>query len=147
MICINYRIRLLAIFLFSSPVLFSQGLVINEFMSSNGSIIYDEDGDTPDWIELYNGGDNNINLNGYGITDDPTDPYKWVFPAIEILPQNHMIIYASSKDRQGWIAHWETIIDWGDNWKYLLGNDAPPENWNQQNFNDAGWPSGSSGIG
>ena len=137
----------MAIFLSFLSVLFSEGLIINEVMSSNGSTIYDEDGDTPDWIELYNGGDNIINLNGYGITDDPTEPYRWIFPAIEIQPHNHLLIYASGKDRQEWVAHWETIIDWGDNWNYFLGNNPPPENWNQQNYNDASWESGPSGFG
>ena len=64
----------MAIFLSFLSVLFSEGLIINEVMSSNGSTVYDEDGDTPDWIELYNNGDYIINLNGYGITDDPTEP-------------------------------------------------------------------------
>jgi len=116
-------------------------------MSSNGSTLYDEDGDTPDWIELHNSGTVAINLDGYGITDNPSEPYKWVFPAIEIQPQNHLLIYASGKDRQEWVAHWETIIDWGDNWNYFLGSNSPPDNWNQQNFNDLGWSNGPSGFG
>ena len=116
-------------------------------MSSNGSTLFDEDGDTPDWIELYNPGTVAIDLGGYGITDNPLEPYKWVFPAIEILPQDHLLIYASGKDRQEWVAHWETIIDWGYNWIYFPGNSPPPDNWNQQNFNDASWASGPSGFG
>ena len=116
-------------------------------MSSNGSTLFDEDGDTPDWIELYNPGTVAIDLGGYGITDNPLEPYKWVFPAIEILPQDRLLIYASGKDRQEWVAHWETIIDWGNNWNYFLGNNPPPDNWNQQSFNDAGWANGPSGFG
>ena len=110
----------MAVFLSFSSMLFSEGLVINEVMSSNGSTVYDEDGDTPDWIELYSSGDNNINLNGYGITDDPTEPYKWTFPVVDIFPQDHLILFASGKDRQEWVAHWETIIDWGYNWNLSL---------------------------
>ncbi|MDP5957276.1 MAG: chitobiase/beta-hexosaminidase C-terminal domain-containing protein, partial [Candidatus Marinimicrobia bacterium] len=125
----------------------AQSVQFNEIMSSNGATIYDEDGDTPDWIELYNSGDNNINLNGHGITDDPSDPFKWVFPNIEISPQDYILLFASEKDRREWVPHWETIIDWGDNWHYLLGNHEPPNNWNQQNFNDAGWLNGPSGFG
>ncbi len=147
MICFKYRLRLLAIFLSFSSILFSEGLVINEVMSSNGFTVYDEDGDTPDWIELYNSEMVEINLDGYGITDNPTEPYKWIFPAIEIQLQNHLLIYASGKDRQEWVPHWETIIDWGDNWYYFLGNNEPPNNWNQQNFDDAGWLNGPSGFG
>ena len=137
----------MAVFLSFSSVLFSEGLVINEVMSSNGSTIFDEDGDTPDWIELYNSETVDIDLGGYGITDNPAEPYKWIFPVIEVQPQNHLLIYASGKDRLEWVAHWETVIDWGDNWYYFLGNNEPPNNWNQQNFDDAGWLSGPSGFG
>ena len=45
------------------------------------------------------------------------------------------------------MAHWETVIDWVDNWYYFLGNNEPPNNWNQQNFDDSGWLSGPSGFG
>ena len=147
MICFKHRPRLLAVFLSFSSVLFSEGLVINEVMSSNGSTIFDEDGDTPDWIELYNSETVEIDLGGYGITDNPAEPYKWIFPVIEVQPQNHLLIYASGKDRLEWVAHWETVIDWGDNWYYFLGNNEPPNNWNQQNFDDSGWLSGPSGFG
>ena len=85
-------------------------------------------------------------MNGYGITDDPTEPYKWTFPVVDIFPQDHLILFASGKDRQEWVAHWETIIDWGHNWNYFLGNNPPPDSWNQQSFNDAGWESGPSGF-
>ncbi|HBR86313.1 MAG TPA: hypothetical protein DEA65_00515, partial [Candidatus Marinimicrobia bacterium] len=85
----------------------AQSVQFNEIMSSNGATIYDEDGDTPDWIELYNSGDNNINLNGHGITDDPSDPFKWVFPNIEISPQDYILLFASEKDRREWVPHWE----------------------------------------
>jgi hypothetical protein len=42
-------------------------------MSSNGSTLFDEDGDTPDWIELYNPGMVANDLGGYGITDNPLE--------------------------------------------------------------------------
>lgn len=116
-------------------------------MSSNGSTIYDEDGDTPDWIELYNSGANTINLNGYGITDNPSNPFQWIFPNIEMSPEDHLLLFASEKDRQDWVPHWETIIDRGDIWKYFIGNFEPPDNWNQLDYNDGGWLNGPSGFG
>jgi hypothetical protein len=135
----NFRYHFLIIVLFFASLLLGQNVTINEYMSTNSSTIYDEDGDSPDWIELYNSGANAINLNGYGITDNPSNPFKWVFPDIEISSQDHLLLFASGKDRQEWVPHWETIIDWGDNWNYFLGNNEPPDNWNQQNFDDAGW--------
>ena len=147
MICFKYSLRFLAIFLSFSSILFSDGLVINEYMSSNGSTLYDEDGDTPDWIELYNASADIIDLYNYGITDNPTEPYKWTFPAVEIFPQDYLILFASGKDRLEWVAYWETIIDWGYNWSYSPGNNPPSDNWNQQNFDDSGWAIGPSGFG
>ena len=54
--------------------------LINEFMASNTASVQDEDGDFPDWLELYNPGTAPIDLRGYGLSDDPDDPFKWVFP-------------------------------------------------------------------
>ena len=55
-------------------------VVINEIMSSNSTTIYDEYGNSPDWIELYN--DIEIDLSGYGLSDDINDPFKWIFQSI-----------------------------------------------------------------
>jgi len=60
----------------------SSGLVINELMADNKTTIKDphEPGTYPDWIELYNGSDETIALNGLFLTDDLNDPTKWQIP-------------------------------------------------------------------
>lgn len=78
---------------------FSQSVSINEVMSSNSSSVSDEDGDYEDWVELYNYGVNDINLEGYGLSDSYGSPYKWVFPVITIEAGTYMLIWASGKDR------------------------------------------------
>ena len=40
-----------------------QTIQLNEIVSSNGENLFDEDGDTPDWIELYNYGSTPSNSN------------------------------------------------------------------------------------
>ena len=45
-------------------------LVISEVMSSNNGVIIDEDGALFDYIELYNGGNDDINLKNYGLSDE-----------------------------------------------------------------------------
>jgi hypothetical protein len=88
--------------------LFSQSVVINEIMASNSSTIADEDGDYPDWIELYNAGAATINLQGYGLSDNYNNPYKWVFPNVSIEAGQHLLVWASGKDRrpgQGELTH------------------------------------------
>lgn len=133
------------------PVLFveiiPQQLVINEVMSSNGITIKDEDGEYSDWIEIYNGQQNTIDLNGYGLSDDSSSPFKWIIPSVILNPNDHLLIFASDKNRRDYVRHWETIIDWGDTWKYRLGTSEPPLNWKYLGFDDQLWTSGPSGFG
>ncbi len=74
-------------------------IVINEFMSSNTLTLDDEDGDFSDWIELYNTSAVSVSLTGYGLSDDPALPFKWVFPDVEMAPGAYMLIWASGKNR------------------------------------------------
>ena len=62
--------------------------VINEFMASNaaapplsGGEILDTDGDSSDWIELYNPAAIAFDLGGWYLTDDRDDLGKWRFPS------------------------------------------------------------------
>ena len=72
-------------------------LVINEVVSNNGSSLIDYSGDFPDWIELFNGTDAKINLNGYSLTDDATDTFKWKFGPVIIEPSGFLVVFASGK--------------------------------------------------
>ncbi len=92
---------LLQIFIYAIPLypVAQSGIVINEVMLSNSSDLVDEDGDYPDWIELYNNGSNAVDLVNYGISDNVNDPFKWIFPPTAIAPGGYLIIFASSKDR------------------------------------------------
>jgi hypothetical protein len=75
------------------------GIDINEIMASNGATLADEDGDYPDWIELYNSGGQPVQLLGWGLSDNLGVPYKWVFPDITLQPGSFLLIWASGKDR------------------------------------------------
>lgn len=74
-------------------------LFINEFMASNGNTIADEDGDYEDWLEIYNSGTETVNLQGYGLSDNPGNPYKWVFPEAKIEPGAWMVVWTSGKNK------------------------------------------------
>lgn len=130
-------------------VLFStaQPFRINEVMSSNGDIITDSDGDTPDWIELYNAGTAAVNVNGYGLSDKNDLPFQWVFPDLQIRPGEYLLVFASGKDRRQAPAYWNTVISKGDEWKYLAPKSEPATNWRFNEFNDTSWLTGKSGFG
>ena len=56
------------------------GVVINEVMANNVSAVANGSG-YPDWIELYNPGPAAVNLSGLGLTDNLSQPMKFIFPA------------------------------------------------------------------
>ena len=120
---------------------------INEVMSSNSTTIFDDFGDSSDWIEIYNNGSETVNIAGYGLSDNGDNLYKWVFPSVEIAPDNHLLVYASNTDENEYVQHWETIINWGDSWNYFIGDQEPPSNWKDIGFNSSDWLSGPSGFG
>jgi len=75
---------------------------IHEFMASNGGTISDEEGDFEDWIELYNYGDAPVELQGWGLSDNPAQPFKWTFQSQRVLgPGEFLLVWASGKDRTG----------------------------------------------
>lgn len=77
----------------------SPGLVINEFLASNDAVISDEDGDFSDWVEIYNADTEAVNLAGYALSDDPDQPLRWLFPYLILQPGDHLLVWASGKDR------------------------------------------------
>lgn len=74
--------------------------MISEFMANNEKTIKDDFGDNSDYIELYNGTPNTINLAGYYLTDNLLDLKGWKFPATNILSGQHLLVWASGRDRK-----------------------------------------------
>ena len=75
-------------------------LHVNEVMSENLTTLADEDGDYPDWIEIYNSADKPILLKGYGLSDKEDNPFRWRLPDVTIEPGEHLVVFASRKDRR-----------------------------------------------
>ena len=61
----------------------AQSIHINEVAPTNNTFL-DNFGETKDWIELYNSSDQAVSLENWSISDDPTNPQKWIFPNIQI---------------------------------------------------------------
>lgn len=125
----------------------AQTFRINEVMSSNGGVLTDADGDTPDWIEFYNAGATSVNLKGYGLSDKKALPFQWIFPDFTVRPGEYLLVFASGKDRKDTPVNWDTIISSGDEWKYLVPSSEPVTNWRGSTFDDSNWQSGNSGFG
>jgi len=125
----------------------SQSLKINEIMSANTTVVYDEDGDTPDWLEIINSGSTEINLSDYYLSESKSNLLKWQFPEVKLQPKQTLLVYASGKDRLQAPLNWYTIIDIGQSWKYFVPSVEPAASWKSFSFNEPGWQNGASGFG
>ena len=77
----------------------ADALIITELMPANGSTLRDVDGDTSDWIEVYNGTGEEVSLSGWSLSDDDADRRKWCFPEMSLGAGGYLIVFASGKDR------------------------------------------------
>lgn len=76
----------------------AQTVVLNEISYSNKSILYDIDGETPDWFEIYNKSNVTVDLKNYQVTDDTSKTEYWSFPDYELAPGGYLVVFASGKD-------------------------------------------------
>jgi hypothetical protein len=95
------RLFILLLAALSTPFLLKGQVVINECMTKNYNGITDEDGEHSDWIELYNSGSLLVNLGGYALSDDESEPQKWVFPTVQLAPGEFIVVFCSGKNRFG----------------------------------------------
>ncbi|NLK50568.1 MAG: hypothetical protein GX294_07955, partial [Candidatus Cloacimonetes bacterium] len=75
------------------------GICINEIMASNETTIADSDGDFEDWVELWNLSEEPVSLEGWGLSDKASEPFRWVFPNVALQPNQFILVWCSKKDR------------------------------------------------
>ena len=73
-------------------------LIINEVMPNNKYTIKDTYGLYSDYIEIYNGYDYDINLEGYYLSDDNFNTKKWTFPNVTIKSHDYLLVFATGKE-------------------------------------------------
>lgn len=105
-------------------------VTINEFVASNRAGLIDGDGNTPDWIELYNGGAASIPLAGWSLTDDRRNVQKWSFPPDAVLRAGaYLVVFASGQstdsyiDKKGYF-HTNFALDSDGEYLALVGPDG-----------------------
>jgi len=142
----GYLEWIILVFILAIPLVnVSQDLLLNEFCPVNQEF-KDEFNKSPDWIELYNKGNNTLNLSGMKISDRPDFEEAWQFENVEIAPQSHLLLFASGKDRKD-IFSYQTIIQESDNWKYYIPSVNIGSSWRNYDYADNSWSSGISGFG
>ena len=76
----------------------ADGLCINEVCTQNKNCYADSLGRASDWIELYNGGDSDISLDGFGLSDDAASPMKFSFPIGTVIRKGEYLTVIANKD-------------------------------------------------
>ncbi|MBP5378210.1 MAG: CotH kinase family protein [Ruminococcus sp.] len=79
----------------------TEGLYINEVCTQNKNSYADSLGKASDWIELYNGGDTDIDLSGFGLSDSEEEPMKYVFPSETVIKKGEYLLIVAEKDGEG----------------------------------------------
>lgn len=88
-------------FTFVASTVCSAAPRLNELMASGQAVVADEDGQFPDWVEIYNPDGAELNLTGWHLTDDPAKPAKWIFPQTTVPAGGYLLVFCSEKDRVG----------------------------------------------
>ncbi len=136
----------LSAFLFAGFV-FGQ-VDFSELSQTNMSTLSDEDGDYSDWLEIRNTSAAPVNIGGYGLTNNPLEPFKWVIPSYDLAPGEHKLIWASGKNRIPVVDHYETVIAANDVWSYIVPTSEPNASWRSPGATGlVGWTTAIGGIG
>lgn len=73
-------------------------VLVTEAMSDNAGTLEDGDGDTSDWLELFNPGVDPVNLDGWTLADSEE---SWTLPSTTLLPGEYRVVFASGKGDAG----------------------------------------------
>jgi hypothetical protein len=92
---------------------------LNEILAENKTGLVDEDGDSSDWIELYNPKGEAVSLAGYQLLDSTN---VWTFPPTNMGAQSFLVVFASGKNRTNSPLHTNFKLDSAG--EYLALRDA-----------------------
>ena len=107
--------------------LLAADLRISEFMASNDRTLDDGDGNSSDWIELHNAGDEALDLAGWHLTDDREELDKWTFPTVSLEADEYLVVFASGKpddDVVDFAGHLHTNFRLSKDGEYLALTDS-----------------------
>ena len=75
-----------------------KGLVISEIMSANGAAVTDENGKYSDWLEIWNSSENDMRLDGVGLSDR-SDRIRFLFPDITLRANGRILVFCTNTNK------------------------------------------------
>ena len=139
------NIFLISAFFLSYSEVEAQSIRINEVQASN-TVYQDEDGDTPDWIELHNLTNEAINLEGWSLTDNLDNETYWTFNTTVIDSGIYQSLWASGKNRTSAGAA-RSLVREDDIFRYIVPFQNLGNGWKDTGYNDSNWDQGQGGFG
>jgi Lamin Tail Domain/CotH kinase protein len=71
-------------------------IYLNELQPVNTGIVADQGGQSLPWLELFNASQD-VNLEGWYLTDDYANPRKWAFASTDLLPaSNYLLVWTGA---------------------------------------------------
>ena len=125
-------------------------VVINEIQLSNRFTALDDRGRTPPWVELHNPGPARVELGGWFLSNDATEPKRWRFPAVTLEPGAYRLVWLSGKKTapqrsSSQLRYQSTLVGPHDTWRYWAGQAARrglPSGWWTVEFDDSSFSDG-----
>ena len=96
----------------NSPVFFSEVSPMNVNFKDN-------DGNDPGWVEFYNSSDTPVSLKGYSLTDDLSNPRRWILGNVTVPAKSFMVVFLSGKDYADYVLPSDSLN--------LMGSDCSSE--------------------
>jgi len=79
---------------------------ISEVMASNDNVTAVAGADNKDWVELYNGGSDAVDISGWGLSDNINWPRKWQFPQGTVIwPGEYKVVMLDAKSADDGALH------------------------------------------
>ncbi len=123
----------------------AQSIRINEVQASN-TIYQDEDQDTPDWIELYNTTGQEIDMEGWSLTDDLDNGTYWRFNNTTLAGFEYQYLWASGKDRKE-RSITRSLVREDLLFRYTVPSQNLGDDWKNTDYNDSTWDQGLGAFG
>jgi hypothetical protein len=93
--------------------------ILTEFMADNDGTLADGNGDSSDWVEIFNAGDEPINLGGWHLTDSPANLNKWTFPSVVLAAGQYLVVFASGSGATDGAGNLHADFALSDDGEYL----------------------------
>lgn len=84
------------------PLDVDHGVCLNELMPANRSVLVRDDGSSPDWLELFNPTEQDVDLGRFALSDSREDRTEHLLPEGLVLPAGEaLVLYAVGDDDTG----------------------------------------------